>query len=76
MYALPWSLSDECDYTGLRSRDHRREHLRGLRAMRISLSDRRGVLRAATGRRADAQAARDAYCLSRSRRRTGDRTGA
>jgi hypothetical protein len=50
--------------------------LRGLRAMRISLSDRRGVLRAAAGRRADAQAARDAYCLSRSRRRTGDRTGA
>jgi hypothetical protein len=31
MYALPWSLSDECDYTRRRSRDHRREYLRGLR---------------------------------------------
>ena len=57
------------DHAERRSRRDRRENLRRLRPMRRGLSDRRGRLRAAAGRRADAQAARAAVDLSRGGRR-------
>ena len=78
----PFALADRRLHPLPRSLPGRRSHrpaitwrstpnLRGLRAMRRGLPDRRGVLRAAAGRCADAQAARDADCLPRSRRGTG-----
>ena len=54
---LPRSLPDRRDRAQRRSRRHRRADLRRLRPMRRRLPDRRRGLRAAAGRRADAQAA-------------------
>ena len=53
--------------------DDRRPYLRGLRAMRGGVSDRRRLLRAADRRCADAQAAHAAHDLSRGRRRAAGR---
>ena len=76
LHPLPRSLSDIGHYAGGRSRGHRRQYLRRLRAMRGGLSNRRCVLRIASGRCADAQASCDADGLPRGRRRTTDRAGA
>ena len=73
LHALPRPLPDRRDRARRRSRRHRRPYLRGLRAMRRRLPDRRRLLRAAAGRHADAQAARAAHELSRSRRHAADR---
>ncbi len=69
---LPRSLPDRRDRAGRRSRRDRRAGLRRLRPVRRGLPDRRRGLRAAAGRRADAQAARAAVDLSRGRRKKSD----
>ena len=56
-------VSDRRDRARRRSRRDRSERVRRLRAMRRRVPDRRGVLRAPAGRRAAAQAARDAHRL-------------
>ena len=55
---LPRPLPDRRDHAGRRARCDRRAGLRRLRPVRRGLPDRRRGLRAAAGRRADAQAAR------------------
>ena len=64
---LPRSLPGRRDRARRRSCRDRRAYLRRLRPMRGRVPDRRGVLRAAAGRRADAQAAHAAHGLSRGR---------
>ena len=66
---LPRSLPGRRDRARRRPRRDRRAYLRRLRAMRGGVPDRRRILRAAVGRRADAQAAHAAHRLSRGRRR-------
>ena len=68
LQSLPRSLPGRRDRARRRSRRDRRAYLRRLRTMRGGVPDRRRLLRAAAGRRADAQAAHAAHDLSRGRR--------
>ncbi len=76
LHALPRPLPDVRHNACGRFCRHRREYLRRLWPMRVCLSDRGRVLCSASGRCADAQAARDAGGLPPGRRRTADPFGA